>query len=86
MYKSVCVAKPKDSNTIWQKSRVIYRYKCGKVDCEEEYIGKSDETFAERYKDHMKDPSPIITLLVIFPLTILASWAEKIKIWQDPSK
>ena len=26
---------------------------------EEKYIGKSDKTFAERYKEHMKDPSPI---------------------------
>ena len=38
---------------------VIYRYKCGRVDCEEEYTGESDRTFAERYKDHMKAPSPI---------------------------
>ena len=29
---------PKDKNNILQKSGVIYRYKCGMVDCEEEYI------------------------------------------------
>ena len=28
------------------------RYKCGRVDCEEEYIGESGRTFAERYKEH----------------------------------
>ena len=31
---------PKDRDTILQKSGVIYRYKCGKVDCVEEYIGE----------------------------------------------
>ena len=53
------LVKPKDRDTIWQKSRVIYRYQCGRVDCEGEYIGKLGRTFAERYKEHMKAPSPI---------------------------
>ena len=26
---------PKDKDTILQKSGVLYRYKCGRVDCEE---------------------------------------------------
>ena len=29
------------------------------MDCEEEYTGEPGRTFAERYKDHMKAPSPI---------------------------
>ena len=29
---------PKDKDNILQKSGVIYRYKCGRVDCNEEYI------------------------------------------------
>ena len=37
---------------------MIYRYKCGRVDCEEDYIGESSITFVERYKEHMKAPSP----------------------------
>ena len=49
----------KDRDTILQKSGFVYRYKCGKVDCEDEYIGESGRTFAERFKDHMKVPSPI---------------------------
>ena len=53
------LVKPKDRDTIWQKSEVIYRYKCGRVDCKEEYIGESYRTFAERYKEHMKALSPI---------------------------
>ena len=40
------IVKPKDRDTICQKSRVIYRYKCGRVDCEEDYIWKSDRIFA----------------------------------------
>ena len=50
---------PKDKDNILQKSGVIYRYKCGRVDCEEEYIGKSGRTFAERFREHMRAPSPI---------------------------
>ena len=30
---------PKDRHTILQKSGVIYRFRCGRADCEEEYIG-----------------------------------------------
>ena len=40
-----------DRDTILKKSGVTYRYKCGKVDCEEEYIGR---TYAERFKEHIK--------------------------------
>ena len=50
---------PKDRDTILQKSGVIYRFKCGRVDCEEEYIWESGRTFAERSREHMRAPSPI---------------------------
>ena len=43
---------PKDKDNILQKSGVIYRYKCGRVDCEEEYIGESGRTFTERFREH----------------------------------
>ena len=49
----------KDRDNILQKSGVIYRYKCGRVDCEDEYIGESGRTFAERFREHMRAPSPI---------------------------
>ena len=29
------------------------------MECDEEYIGESARTFAERFKDHQKVPSPI---------------------------
>ena len=50
---------PKDKDLILKKSGVIYRYKCDRVECDEEYIGESARTFAERFKEHQKAPSPI---------------------------
>ena len=50
---------PKDRDTILQKSGVIYRFKCGRADCRQEYIGESGRTFAERFREHMKAPSPV---------------------------
>ena len=50
---------PKDKDPILKKSGVIYRYKCDRVECDEEYIGESARTFAERFKEHLKTPSPI---------------------------
>ena len=41
---------PKDQDPILKKSGVIYRYKCNRVDCDEEYIGESSR---------VKAPSPI---------------------------
>ena len=42
---------PKHRDTILKKSGVIYRYRCGRVDHEEEYIGESGRTFGERYRE-----------------------------------
>ena len=50
---------PKDQDPILKKSGVIYRYKCGRVDCNEEYIGESSRSFGKRFKEHQKAPSPI---------------------------
>ena len=56
--KSLLMA-PKDQDPILRKSGVIYRFKCGRVDCDEEYIGESSRSFGERFKEHQKAPSPI---------------------------
>ena len=56
--KNLLVA-PKDQDTIQRKSGVIYRYKCDRVECDEEYIEESSRTFGERFKEHLKAPSPI---------------------------
>ena len=50
---------PKDKDPMLKKSGVIYRYKCHRVECDEEYIRKSSRTFGERFKEHQKAPSPI---------------------------
>ena len=50
---------PKDKDPINKKSGVIYRFKCDKVDCDDEYIGESARNFEERLKEHLKAPSPI---------------------------
>ena len=41
------------------RSGVIYRFKCNRVECNDEYIGESSRTFGERLKEHLKAPSPI---------------------------
>ena len=55
--KNLLVA-PKDQDPMLKKSRVIYKYKCGRVECDEEYIGESSRTFGERFKEYQKAPSP----------------------------
>ena len=50
---------PKDKDPILKKNEVIYKYKCDRVGCNEEYIGESSRTFGERFKEHQKAPSPI---------------------------
>ena len=49
----------KDKDPITKKSGVIYRYKGNENGCDEKYIGESARTFAERFKEHQKAPSPI---------------------------
>ena len=50
---------PKDKEEMRKKSNIIYWYRCGKTECNEEYIGESARTFEERFKEHLKAPSPI---------------------------
>ena len=56
--KNLLVA-PKDRDHITQKSGIIYRYMCDRVECDEAYIGESARTFGEMFKEHLKCPSPI---------------------------
>ena len=51
---------PKDKDPrIQKKSGVIYRYQCDMVECDEEYIAESLRNFGERFREHLKAPSPI---------------------------
>ena len=45
---------PKDREAKTKQNNIIYWFKC-----DEEYIGESARTFEERYKEHLKAPSPI---------------------------
>ena len=49
----------KDQDHITKKSAIIYRYQCDKLECDHEYIGETARTFGERFKEHLKAPSPI---------------------------
>ena len=53
------VVRPKDQDHKDCKSNVIYSYQCGEVDCDDEYIGETSRTLGRRYKEHLKEPSPI---------------------------
>ena len=50
---------PKDQDPMLKKRGVIYRYKCDRVESDEEYIEESCRTFGERFSEHQKAPSPI---------------------------
>ena len=50
---------PKDKDPMVSQSDAIYWYQCGDPACDNEYIGETSRTFGERYKEHLKDPSPI---------------------------
>ena len=56
--KDLLVA-PKDKDHITKESGIIYRYNCGRVECDEEYIVESSRTFGDRFREHLKAPSPI---------------------------
>ena len=67
--KSLLMAS-KDQDTMLKRSGVIYKYKCDRVECDEEYIGESSRTFGERFKEHQKAPSPIYDHYNITPHNI----------------
>ena len=51
--------KPKDQDPKDKNSGVIYSYQCGDIACGEGYIGKTSRILGERYRKHLKQPSPI---------------------------
>ena len=53
------LVSPKDKDPVVSQSDAIYWYQCQDLTCDDEYTGKTSRTFDERYKDHLKDPSPI---------------------------
>ena len=53
------LVSPKDKDPMVNQSGAIYRYQCGNLGCDDEYIGETSRTFGERYKEHLKAPSAI---------------------------
>ena len=49
----------KKKDPMLKKSGVIYSYKYGSMECDEEYIEESSRTFGERFKEYQKAPSAI---------------------------
>ena len=41
------------------KGGAIYWFQCGDPTCDDEYIAETSRAFGERFKEHLKDPSPI---------------------------
>ena len=81
---------PKDKDPILKRSGVIYRYKCGRVDCDHKYIGESARNFEERFKEHLKPPPPYMTistsLVIQSLLTIFPSWGKRTNTSLDSQK
>ena len=81
------LVNPKYIDTILEKSGVIYRYKCGRMDCEDEYIGESGRAFAERFKEDIKPPHPSMTNIrpkvLLYPLITSALWGGRTRALPD---
>ena len=56
--KELLVA-PKDKDSIYNKGGVIYRYRCEPPGCTIEYTGETGSNFSDRYKEHVRAPTPI---------------------------
>ena len=53
------LVKPQDRDPLYRKSGAICWYQCGKLTCNEEYIGGTSRTFGEKIKEHLKEGSLI---------------------------
>ena len=79
---------PKDKDHITMKSGIIYRFKCQRLDCDDEYIWESSRTFGERFKEHLKAPTPIYdhktSQVMIPPFKTSALWGKRTKTSSEP--
>ena len=53
------LVSPKDKDPVVTKSGAIYWFQCGDLTCNDEYIGETSRSFGERFKEHLKELSPI---------------------------
>ena len=59
------LVSPKDKDPMVSKSGAIYWLQCGDPTCDDEYIRETSRTFEERFKEHLTDPLPYITIAII---------------------
>ena len=50
---------PRDKDPMVNKSGAIYWFQCGNLTCDDEYTEETSRTLGERFKEHLKEPSPI---------------------------
>ena len=74
---------PKDQDPIKNRSGVIYRFKCNRVECDDEYIGESSRTFGERFREQLKPPPQSLTILT--PLVTKSHW-KILVLWGERSR
>ena len=81
---------PKDKDHITKKSGIIYRFKCKRVDCEDEYIGESSRTLVRNIKSTSRPPPQYMTIIppqvMKLALKISALWGGRIKMSSEPLK
>ena len=53
------LVSPKDKDPMENKSEAISWFQCQDHVCDEEYIRETSRNFGERFKYHLKEPSPI---------------------------
>ena len=53
------LVSPKDKDPMANKNGAIYWFQCGHLTCDDEYIGETSRIFGERFKEHLKEPSPV---------------------------
>ena len=53
------LVSPRDKDPMASKSGAIYWFQCGDLSCDDKYIGETTRIFGDRYKEYLKDPSPI---------------------------
>ena len=53
---------PKDKDHKLQNSGIMYNYKCPHTNCPEQYIGESGRKLGDKVKEHLRDPSPYISI------------------------
>ena len=75
---------PKDKDPILKRSGVIYRFKCNRVKCDEEYIGESAREPLGRDTKNIR--SPLHQFMTILPSLVILCLLKISVYWQGKTK